>query len=72
MLKQHFTLSRTVELCTEGVSKVVLMLESIGGSKIDRTSMFAKLQKLGMCCVTVLGVFNLVSRFSRHSICRFC
>ena len=47
MLKQHFTLSRTVELRTEGVSKVVLMLKSIGGSKIARTSMFAKLRKLG-------------------------
>ena len=48
MLKKYFTVSRTVELSSEGVSKLVLKLESIGGiAKIALTSMFAKLQKLG-------------------------
>ena len=47
MLKQRFTVSRIVELSSEGVSKLVLTLESIGGSENSLTSMFVKLRKLG-------------------------
>ena len=43
-LKQCFTVSRTAELSSEGVSKLVLTLAV---AKIAVTSMFAKLQKLG-------------------------
>ena len=77
MLKQRFTVSRTVELSSEGVSKLVLTLESIGGSENSPDEHVCETTEAwhGLACTVLLRsafacVFGLVFRFSCHSICR--
>ena len=59
-LKQRFTVSRTVELSSEGASKLVLTLESIGGSKNSPDEHVCETMEAWhglacMCCVTAFG-----------------
>ena len=67
-LKKRFTVSRTVELSNEGVSKLVLTLERILVAKIAVTSMFAKLRKLGTdwhaLCYCVRLLFACLASYS--------
>ena len=72
-----FTVSRTVELSSEGVSKLVLMLESIGGTENSPDEHVCETTEAwhGLACTVLLRsafayVFGLVFRFSRHSIYR--
>ena len=77
MLKQRFTVSRTAELSSKGVSKLVLALESIGGSENSPDEHVCKTTEAwhGLACTMLLRsafacMFGLVFRFSCHSICR--
>ena len=76
-LQQCFTVSRTVELSSEGVSKLVLTLESKGGSENSPDEHVCETTEAwhGLACTVLLrsafaSVFGLVFRFSCHSICR--
>ena len=75
-LKQCFTVSRTAELSSEGVSKLVLTLESIGSSENSRDEHVCETTEAwhGLACTMLLRsvfacMFGLVFRFSCHSIC---
>ena len=75
MLKQCFTVSRTVELLSEGASKLVLTLESIGGSENSSDEHVCETTEAwhGSACTVLLRsafacVFGLIFRFSCHSI----
>ena len=77
MLKQCFTVSRIVELSSEGVSKLVLTLESIVGSENSPDEHVCETTEAwhGLACTVLLRstlscMFGLVFRFSCHSICR--
>ena len=77
MLKQRFTVSRTVELLSEGVSKLILTLESKGGCENGTDEYVCETTEAwhGLACTVLLrsafaSVFGLVSKFSCHSICR--
>ena len=76
MLKQRFTVSRTVELWSEGVSKLVLTLESISGSENSPDEHVCETTEAwhGLACTVLLRssfacMLGLVFRFSCHSIC---
>ena len=70
-------LAGTVELLMEGVSEVLLTLESRGGARTILASILVELRELGtssnwlaLCCHLVCAhVFGHISKFSHHSIC---
>ena len=69
MLKQHFTVSRTVELSSEGVSKLVLTLDSIGGRENSPDEHVCEttpgsLERIGMHCYCVWLLLACLASYS--------
>ena len=73
-----FSVSRTVELSSEGASEVVSTLKSIGSSENGPEECVCETTEARheLACAVLLGsacacVFSLVFRFYRHGACRF-